>query len=101
MPYARGTRDTAGGGTAIATAGDDERIRIGDFIQLQIKETGPVDVLLKLGSTTHYSVLMQAPPDGVILVSIPRMTGERGEDMTLDLSSSVEVGYQIWYDLLK
>ena len=29
------------------------------------------------------------------------MTGEQGEDVTLDLSSSVEVGYQIWYDLLK
>lgn len=101
MPYIRGVRDTAGGGTAVATAGATERIRIGRFIQLQLKEAGPVDVLLKLGDTTHYSVLLESTSQGIVLDDIPGMTGERGEDLTIDLSAAVEVAYHIYYDLLK
>lgn len=100
MAYATGTRSTSGDGSAVASAGAAERLKLGEFIQLQLTVAGPVTVVLKLGSTTHYTVLLQNAGDGVILHRIPPIIGQLGEDLYVDLSDAKAVGYVIAYDVL-
>lgn len=100
MAYARGTRNSSGNGSAVATAGASERLKLGDFIQLQLTAVGPVTIVLLLGSTQVYSVLLQNAGEAVILQRIPPIVGQLGEDLYVDLSDAKAVGYVIAYDVL-
>ena len=89
-----GTRNTSGDGTAIATAGATERVRV-RRIQLQLTEsTGPVTVLLKLASMTIYQVLLANQGDGVVF-DLAGVTGALGADLYVNLSDAKAVAYVI------
>lgn len=95
-----GSRNTSGDGSTIKAAAANERLRLGDFIQLQLTEsTGPVTAVLKLGSTTVYSVLLATQGSGVAL-RLPEIIGQRGDDLFLNLSDNKAVGYTIDVDVL-
>lgn len=96
-----GTRNTAGNGTALATANAGQKLRIGKFILLQLKATvGPVTALLKFGSTTVLPLHMTVQGDGLVLVDVPPMVSAAGDSLYLNLSDDKEVMYKIYVDMV-
>jgi hypothetical protein len=92
-----GTRNTSGNGDAIITAGATERLRLGNFVQLQLNEAGPCTVLLKFGSTTIYSVTLQSAGDGVV-VTLPAQVSALADPLYINLSAAKAVGYVVDID---
>lgn len=89
-----GTRNTSGDGSAIATAGATERVRV-RTVQLQLTDsTGPVTVLLKLAAVTIYQVLLAEQGSGVVF-DLGGVAGAKGADLYVNLSAAKEVSYVI------
>lgn len=81
------TRTGAGAGTALATAAANERLRIGDYIFLQLLETGPITVVLKFDSTAiHSPILLDSVGMGVVL-RLPEQISAKGAALYVDLSA--------------
>lgn len=95
------TRTGSGDGTALATAGASERLRIGDYIYLQLLETGPVTVLLKFGSTSlHSPILLSSDVPGVVL-KLPEQISAQAAALYVNLSANdIDVSVTIDVDRL-
>lgn len=82
------TRTGSGAGTALITADSDERLSVGQYIFLQLLESGSVTVVLKFGSTAFHSpILLDGTGSGVVL-TIPQQTSAKGEALYVDLSAN-------------
>ena len=82
------TRTGAGAGTAIITAAEGERLRVGKYVFLQLLETGPITVVLKFGTTAiHSPILLNEVGLGVVL-TFPEQTSAAGASLYVDLSAN-------------
>lgn len=90
------TRTGIGAGTALITAASGERLSVGQYVFLQLLETGSVTVVLKFGSTAiHSPFLLNEVGVGVVL-SFPEQTSAKGEALYVDLSAdSLDVSVTI------
>lgn len=95
------TRAGAGDGTALITAGASERLRIGDYIFLQLLEAGPITVVLKFGSTViHSPILLSSAVPGVVL-NIPHQHSALAAALYVNLSANdIDVSVTIDVDKL-
>lgn len=95
------TRTGAGAGTALVTAGASERLRIGDYIYLQLLETGPITVHIKFGETSlHSPILLSSDVPGVVL-KWPEQISAKGAALYVDLSANdIDVSVTIDVDKL-
>lgn len=95
------TRAGSGDGTALITAAAGERLRIGDYIFLQLLETGPITVVLKFGSTAiHSPILLQNVGDGVVL-ELPHQVSAQAAALYANLSANdIDVSVTIDVDKL-
>lgn len=93
----RGTRNTPGDGTAVATADPAaNRLIVGPFLQLQNKGASDVNVKLKLGTREIYDVLLE--PKVAVLIndfSDEAGVGAADEDLYVNLDVAIAVYYQI------
>ncbi len=82
------TRTGSGAGTALATAGASERLRIGEYLFLQLLETGPITVVLKFDATAiHSPILLNEVGLGVI-IELPTQISAKGAAFYVDLSAN-------------
>lgn len=95
------TRAGSGDGTALVTAGASERLRIGDYIYLQLLETGPITVVLKFDSTVlHSPILLQSVGDGVVL-KLPGQISAKAAALYANLSANdIDVSVTVDVDKL-
>ena len=95
------TRTGSGDGTALATAGANERLRIGDYIFLELLETGPITVVLKFGAAAiHSPILLRAGGIG-IAIKIPHQYSALGAALYVHLSADdIDVSVTIDVDKL-
>lgn len=95
------TRTGAGAGTALITAGASERLRIGDYIYLQLMETGTITVVLKFDAAAiHSPILLDQTAFGVAL-KIPEQISAKGAALYVDLSANdLDVSVTIDVDLV-
>ena len=52
------TQTGAGAGTALITAGAAQRLRVGEYVYLQLMETGTITAVLKFDSTAIHSPIL-------------------------------------------
>lgn len=93
----RGTRNTAGDGTAVAVADPAaNRLIVGPFWQLQNKGDVDVNVKLKLGAREIYDVLLESKI-AVLITDFPDEAGAGGadEDLYVNLDGAIAVYYQV------
>ena len=93
----RGTRNTAGDGTAVAVADPaTNRLIVGPFVQLQNKGASNVNVKIKLGTREIYDVLLE-PESAVLITDFPNEAGAglADEDLYVNLDGAIAVYYQI------
>lgn len=93
----RGTRNTPGDGTAVATADPaTNRLKVGPFLQLQNKGTADVNIKLKLGTREIYDVTLESKI-AVLITDFPDEAGAgaQDEDLYVNLDGAVAVYYQI------
>ncbi len=82
------TRTGSGDGTALITAGAAERLRIGDYIFLELLEPGQVTVVLKFGSTViHSPILLSSAVPGVVL-ELPEQISAQAAALYVNLSAN-------------
>lgn len=94
---AKGTRNTSGDGTAVASADPaTNRLIVGPFVQLQNKGAADVNIKLKLGTREIYDVLLE-PKMAVLITDFPDEAGAgtADEDLYVNLDGSIAVYYQI------
>lgn len=95
------TRAGAGDGTALITAAAGERLRIGDYVFLQLMEAGEITVILKFGSTqVHSPILLKDASMGTVL-KFPHQTSAPGEALYVNLSANdIDVSVTVDVDKL-
>ncbi len=95
------TRTGAGAGTALITAGASERLRIGDYVFLQLLETGTITAVLKFDAAAmHSPILLDGTAMGVVL-KIPEQVSAKGAALYVDLSANdLDVSVTIDVDLV-
>ena len=93
----QGTRNTSGNGTAILTPATGKRLRTNGVLKLQLKEAGPVNVLVKMGSTTIYTAYIKDDGAGE-LVQLPVKNYGVDEALYINLDAAKAVLYVIDVD---
>ena len=82
------TRTGAGAGTALITAAASERLRIGQYIFLELLEAGTITVILKFDAVAiHSPILLSSDVPGVVL-KLPEQTSGLGASLYADLSAN-------------
>ena len=95
MPLYRGNRATSGDGTAVVTAASGFRLKLNGFFKLQALAAGPINVLVKCGSTTVYSAYMVSDGDGELIAEFPLTYSGEAEALYVNLDTAKSVDYAI------
>ena len=90
-----GNRATSGDGTAVVTAASGFRIKLNGFFKIQAKAAGPINALIKCGSTTVYSAYMVNDGDGELISKFPLTYSGEAEALYVNLDVAKSVDYVI------